>query len=270
MKRFLSIILISFMIIGCASKQNYMIPSGKNKNDFLVDREECANLTGFRGDGTFLFGPLIIIFPIFITLEVIRGQQQKKFQICMVDRGYQCNEGCWDINGSHPNAKAVAAQPPKSDKALPLKQTVTDTKKNLPPETLNPTIAAKETARAGYFIEYDNGVVLDTRTNLMWAARDNGSGISWEKAKLYCYEYKGGGYTDWRMPTHDELASLHNEQINGMNGYNVTRLIELTSCCPWASNGDGAYFRFDGGTKEWNSKPFFYRAYRTLPVRQNK
>lgn len=131
-----------------------------------------------------------------------------------------------------------------------------------------PTV--KEIKRDGRFIAYDNGTVLDTRTNLMWAAKDNGSGISWNKAYLHCHEYKGGGYTDWRMPTHNELASLHDQQIDGMNGYNVTRLIELTNCCPWASNGDGAYFRFDGGTQEWTSRPFVYRAYRALPVRSVK
>jgi len=33
---------------------------------------------------------------------------------------------------------------------------------------------AGETARDGRFIAYDNGTVLDTKTHLMWAAKDNG------------------------------------------------------------------------------------------------
>jgi len=33
---------------------------------------------------------------------------------------------------------------------------------------------AGETVRDGRFIAYDNGTVLDTSTNLMWAAKDNG------------------------------------------------------------------------------------------------
>ena len=36
---------------------------------------------------------------------------------------------------------------------------------------------AGETGRDGRFIAYDNGKVLDTKTNLMWAAKDNGSDI---------------------------------------------------------------------------------------------
>jgi hypothetical protein len=45
---------------------------------------------------------------------------------------------------------------------------------------------AEETARDGRFIAYDNGTVLDTKTNLMWAAHDNGSNINWSNAKSYC------------------------------------------------------------------------------------
>src|SRR5271157_6045 len=68
---------------------------------------------------------------------------------------------------------------------------------------------AGETGRDGRFITYDNGTVLDTRTNLMWAARDNGSDINWYGAKSYCENYRGGGYTDWRMPRQNELAGLY-------------------------------------------------------------
>lgn len=69
--------------------------------------------------------------------------------------------------------------------------------------------ASKETRRDSRFIAYDDGTVLDTKTNLMWAAKDNGSNINWTNAKSYCENYRGGGYTDWRMPTQDELAVLY-------------------------------------------------------------
>ena len=45
----------------------------------------------------------------------------------------------------------------------------------------------------GRFIAYDNGTVLDTKTNLMWAAKDDGSGMSWGNANSYCENYRGGG-----------------------------------------------------------------------------
>ncbi|NLA41892.1 MAG: DUF1566 domain-containing protein [Smithella sp.] len=133
-----------------------------------------------------------------------------------------------------------------------------------PPIILGP----KETRRYGRFIAYSNGTVLDTRTNLMWADKDNYTGISWQDAKKYCETYRGGGYTDWRMPTLDELESLFESGTIGINGYNITRLIELSNCCPWASaSSEGAYFRFDGGGRGWTKRPFFTRAYRALPVR---
>jgi hypothetical protein len=69
------------------------------------------------------------------------------------------------------------------------------------------------------------GVVLDTKTGLMWAAKDNGGNINWFGAKNYCDNYRGGGYTGWRMPTQDELAGLY-EGKGHENG------IQLTSCCP--------------------------------------
>jgi|GEM_PF-6717971 len=45
---------------------------------------------------------------------------------------------------------------------------------------------AEESLTEGRFIAYDNGTVLDTRTNLMWAAKDNGSSINWADARSYC------------------------------------------------------------------------------------
>jgi len=40
------------------------------------------------------------------------------------------------------------------------------------------SVPAKETKRDNSFIAYDNGTVLDTKNNLMWAAKDNGYEIS--------------------------------------------------------------------------------------------
>jgi hypothetical protein len=53
-----------------------------------------------------------------------------------------------------------------------------------------------EKARDGRFIAYDDGAVLDTSKNLMWAAKDNGRDSNWAKANSYCEKYSGGGYTD--------------------------------------------------------------------------
>ena len=132
-----------------------------------------------------------------------------------------------------------------------------------------------EKAREGRFIAYNNGTVLDTKTRLMWAAKDNGSGINWANAKSYCNNYRGGGYTDWRMPTQDELAGLHDSAVTGKNGYKLTNLIELTNCCPWASETKHAThaatfnFWYNEALRDWMAQIHDYST-RALPVRSNK
>jgi len=130
------------------------------------------------------------------------------------------------------------------------------------------------------FIAYKNGTVLDTKTNLMWAAKDNGSDIDWENAKAYCENYRGGGYPDWRMPTKDELAGLYNTFLPGYpqdcgsqyQDIQLTNLIHLSCCCPWASEkrgSDAAYFQFYTGERSWGRQSGG-RIYRALPVRSGK
>jgi len=115
---------------------------------------------------------------------------------------------------------------------------------------------AGETARDGRFIAYSNGTVLDTRTNLMWAAKDNGADINWQGAKSYCENYRGGGYSDWRMPAQDELAGLYDAgkfrpmACNTSNQVHVaTKLINISCFGPWASASGGydAFFNFNDG-----------------------
>lgn len=155
---------------------------------------------------------------------------------------------------------------------------VQDQKSKLPAESHLPVAAtARETGRDGRFIAFDNQTVLDTKTNLMWAAKDNGRDINWYNAKRYCEGYRGGGYTDWRMPTQDELAQLydagkaqrHEAQQNPLH---LTGLIRLTDCCPWSSKTRGseaAYFDFTDGTRWWFLSPAT-SINRAIPVRSAK
>jgi len=143
-----------------------------------------------------------------------------------------------------------------------------------------PVSTAKETLRDGRFIAYSDDTVLDTRTKLMWAAKDNGYGINWYDAKKYCENYRGGGYTDWRMPKKDELAGLYDARKSRQTVCNrpariATELIDITCCCPWASETQGtngaASFLFNNDVPDWdwyvNTRSDVFRA---LPVRSGK
>ena len=138
-------------------------------------------------------------------------------------------------------------------------------------------LARKEIRKDGRFIAYDDETVLDRGSGLMWVAKDNGSDINWQGAKSYCENYRGGGYTDWRMPTQDELAGLYDKA----EGYksacgdeaHLTELIRLTCYFTWASDtrdSGAACFRFGGGGYRCWGPPSGSSFSRVLPVRSGK
>jgi len=133
----------------------------------------------------------------------------------------------------------------------------------------------REIGRDKHYIAYDNGTVKDTKTGLMWAAKDNREEIKWSDAKRYCENYRGGGYTDWRMPTEDELAGLYDKsegyQVTQIN-YHLTELIELSACCPWASeysafSASGFNFIYGHRINAPQSASSSGQLHRALPVR---
>lgn len=165
-------------------------------------------------------------------------------------------------------AQGVSA--PKQAKSSPAGQ-------SSPGSVLYETDAAREIGRDGNYIAYDNGTVQDTATGLMWAARDNGKDITWETAEQYCSNYRGGGYTDWRLPTLDELEGLFDKRRAGYRPtcarvdwrVFLTRLIRLSCGCHWASDRDGSdasFFYFYTGFRPF-APPSLSIGLRVLPVR---
>ena len=137
---------------------------------------------------------------------------------------------------------------------------------------------ARETGSYRCFTLYNDGTVLDTRTNLMWAAKDNSSNINWANAESYCDNYRGGRYTDWRMPTQDELEGLYDAgkpRPVACYAYQIhvaTELIDITCFAPWASetrSSEAAVFGFSNGTRLWYRQANVDYG-RALPVRSGK
>jgi hypothetical protein len=125
--------------------------------------------------------------------------------------------------------------------------------KDLPEKPVPPPPAPKgppkEAGKDGHFTAYDNQTVLDTSTNLMWASRDNGAPMSWPDAKTFATNYKGGDYTDWRLPTEAELAGLFDKAKSrrsycaaavdelgvAADDVHLTELIHITCTRVWTS-----------------------------------
>ena len=122
------------------------------------------------------------------------------------------------------------------------------------------------------FVNHGDGTITDTETGLMWAVKDNGDLINWQNAGAYCLNYQGGGYSDWRMPTLSELASLYEPGAENEHGYHVNKMIALSAASCWASetrNNEAARFNFTYGEVYWLYKSFSGPS-RVLPVRSSK
>ena len=141
--------------------------------------------------------------------------------------------------------------------------------------------AVNVTAFDGRFIAYDNGTVKDTKTGLMWAAKDGGKDIEEAGLESYFNNYRAGGYDDWRIPTIDELEEIYDEGTENKHGYHLTRLIDLSGEWVWGLDGRNlansfgfiegstAVAFFDGpGSGAWyQKKESGGRGARPLPVR---
>lgn len=97
--------------------------------------------------------------------------------------------------------------------------------------------------------------VLDTKTKLLWEVKtisNSQSVFYWFKAGHYCNNLVLGGFTDWTLPTIDELKTLLviNKSLN--NGYiNEKYFQQNQSFSYWSSTEgyghSGRYVDFDYG-----------------------
>ena len=58
-------------------------------------------------------------------------------------------------------------------------------------------------------------VVTDSKTGLMWQKEYDATGKTWQEALKYCEDSTYAGYSDWRLPNKNELASLINYEKSG-------------------------------------------------------
>jgi hypothetical protein len=89
------------------------------------------------------------------------------------------------------------------------------------------------------------GYWRDSSTGLVWAANDNGKNVTWDNALKYCRNLSLAGYSDWRLPSIDELQGIYDDSgftarhpkdvVPALAGKAKGRLL-LTGAREWSSN----------------------------------
>jgi hypothetical protein len=64
----------------------------------------------------------------------------------------------------------------------------------------------RETQMRGYW--------FDISTGLVWAGKDNANDVNWQQAATYCRDLELAGYSNWRLPTIDELQGIAESNIS--------------------------------------------------------
>ncbi len=83
-------------------------------------------------------------------------------------------------------------------------------------------------AFAGRDADDNDTVTID---QLQWALATNGEDIRWPDAVDYCADLALAGHEDWRLPSLDELQSLHaSERDTG-----IREPFDIDTCCLWSN-----------------------------------
>ena len=87
------------------------------------------------------------------------------------------------------------------------------------------------------FVDNDDGTVTDRATGLMWQKDGSPKPLTLKRATYYIYSLNNKrfmGYSDWRMPTVEELASLINDNVR--RGLHINPLFTTKQSRCWSSD----------------------------------
>jgi hypothetical protein len=94
-------------------------------------------------------------------------------------------------------------------------------------------------------------VWTDATTGLTWSIKDNGSSISPTQGNQYCRNLRLGGYSDWRLPTIDELEAIYDQKLRKQ--YKTSGPLELSDPCMLSgstnNSGEVWTFCFNSGSR---------------------
>jgi hypothetical protein len=98
---------------------------------------------------------------------------------------------------------------------------------------------------ADRFTDNGDGTVTDRKTGLMWIKNgwriDFFSAVTWEKAVAQCANFRGGNYTDWRLPTLAEWKSLVDRTVSYPALVDPNPFTNIITHMPYWSGTEYAY-----------------------------
>lgn len=93
------------------------------------------------------------------------------------------------------------------------------------------------------FVDNGDGTITDPQTGLMWAKNSSPGDLTWQDAETYCKTppIAGYKYTDWRMPTIEELKTLYRKDAEGYEAdcglkVRIDSIFEVTCAWLWSSD----------------------------------
>lgn len=138
-------------------------------------------------------------------------------------------------------------------------------------------LAAESPSASAYFDNPMGGHVTDKATGLVWQKSDDDDLKTWSEAREYCQnlELPSGGWTDWRLPSVEELISIvdygaHDPAINPV--FWGTEQLPYWSATTMPDDSGGAQIvGFINGTVSWDYRSAEYnvRCVRRLSARDN-
>lgn len=67
--------------------------------------------------------------------------------------------------------------------------------------------------KVAYIFKHGDRGYVSGQTHGLIAAKADLTSATWEKAVLACREYRSGGFSDWRLPSKEELTRLYENRI---------------------------------------------------------
>jgi Protein of unknown function (DUF1566) len=117
---------------------------------------------------------------------------------------------------------------------------------------------------------FNESVVTDPDSGLMWTRSDNGYDLTWLEADKYCNDLSLAGLSGWRLPKIEDLERLYDPK--GGNRYNIRKPFRLSNWLVWSSTEKGSdsawSFYFNGGRRS-SFRMVGSLGYRALCVRRS-